>query len=196
MKVYTIKEERKTEFIEKNSKFITILYKVEKEEDIKTCLIKTKEEYKKATHYCYAYRLKGKEGASDDREPAKTAGTPMLQVLQKQDIINVLAVTVRYFGGIKLGPGGLIRAYTKGVQDTLKECSLIPLQLGCLIQVEFPYEKEKEIKYLFSNNTIRVKVYSDQCSYFIEIPKQQLEKIKIPFTILEKDILIEEKDSK
>lgn len=107
----------------KKSKFIGIYYQVESAEDISTILQNLKKEYKKATHICYAYRLTSPfaEKAFDDGEPSGTAGKPILNVLQKQDKQNCLLVVVRFFGGVKLGAGGLVRAYSKTASETVKE---------------------------------------------------------------------------
>ncbi len=103
------------EFIEKKSKFIGYLFHCEKVEDVQSALAKLKAEHKKATHICYAYSLANPflEKAVDDGEPGGTAGRPILSVLQKKNVKNVCVFVVRYFGGIKLGAGGLVRAYTK-----------------------------------------------------------------------------------
>ena len=120
--MYTISHNIKKEFVIKNSRFITVLIKINDQEEIKKHLEHIKKEYPRATHYCYAYKLGNTiKKASDDKEPSGTAGIPMLNVLEKEDITNILAVTIRYFGGIKLGAGGLIRAYSKSVKETLKE---------------------------------------------------------------------------
>ena len=93
------------------------------EAEIKDALEFLKKEHKKATHICYAYRLRSPfcEKAVDDGEPSGTAGRPILNVLQKKDIQNVCVFIVRYFGGIKLGAGGLVRAYTKATSLTISE---------------------------------------------------------------------------
>ena len=106
----------------KKSKFIGIYYHVENAEEISAILQNLKKEYKKATHICYAYRLSSPfaEKACDDGEPSGTAGKPILNVLQKQDKQNCLLVVVRFFGGVKLGAGGLVRAYSKTASETLK----------------------------------------------------------------------------
>jgi len=106
----------------KKSKFIGYLFEIKNVEEIKEKIDALKREHKKATHICYAYRLISPfaEKAVDDGEPSGTAGKPILNVLQKQDKQNVLLVVVRYFGGIKLGAGGLLRAYSKCASETLK----------------------------------------------------------------------------
>jgi uncharacterized YigZ family protein len=107
----TVKE-KYSKLIEINkSKFIGILFPVESQEDFKLQLNLINKEWPKATHYCYAYRLNGMEKSNDDGEPSGTAGRPILEFLKNNDLENVALVVVRYFGGIKLGAGGLLRAY-------------------------------------------------------------------------------------
>lgn len=103
------------EYVEKKSKFIGYLFHCEKVEQVQLALASLKAEHKKATHICYAYSLANPflEKAVDDGEPGGTAGRPILSVLQKKGVKDVCVFVVRYFGGIKLGAGGLVRAYTK-----------------------------------------------------------------------------------
>ena len=110
-------------FEEKKSKFYGYLLKCSSEEEIKSTLLELRKEHKKATHICYAYRLKSpfSEKAVDDGEPSGTAGRPILNVLQKKDVQDVCVFIVRYFGGIKLGAGGLVRAYTKTTSMLFRE---------------------------------------------------------------------------
>ena len=108
------------EYIVKKSRFIAIIVPVNTKEEIENTLTFYKEVYLGANHYCYAYILDEKEKASDDGEPSKTAGVPILNVLKKQQLNHVLMIVIRYFGGIKLGTGGLTRAYTKATTDCLK----------------------------------------------------------------------------
>ena len=108
----------------KKSKFISLCFNVESAEDVSNILETIKKENKKATHVCFAYRIVGAEfleKAFDDGEPSGTAGKPILNVIQKQNLSNVLIVVVRYFGGIKLGAGGLLRAYLKAASEATKE---------------------------------------------------------------------------
>ncbi len=107
----------------KKSKFIGQLFDVFSQEEISNILQELKKEHKKATHICYAYRISHpfSEKAFDDGEPSGTAGKPILNVLQKQDKQNCLLVVIRYFGGIKLGAGGLVRAYSKTASETVKK---------------------------------------------------------------------------
>lgn len=108
----------------KKSKFISYSFKVETLEEVKHILEEIKSKNKKATHVCYAYVISGTEflaKAFDDGEPSGTAGKPILSVIQKQNLTNVLVVVVRYFGGIKLGAGGLVRAYSKAASLALND---------------------------------------------------------------------------
>ena len=110
-----------TNYLEiKKSKFYTYIYYVD-DDNINKYLDKVKNDHPKATHYVYAYRLLDKEKSFDDGEPTGTAGSPIMNVLEKEDLYNILVIVVRYFGGIKLGAGGLIRAYTKSLTEALKD---------------------------------------------------------------------------
>lgn len=112
-----------TEFIEKKSRFISYLACVRTEGEAKEFIAEIQKKHRDATHNCYAYRLRTPrvERFSDDGEPAGTAGMPMLEVMKKEDVYDVCVVVTRYFGGILLGGGGLIRAYSKGVSNALGE---------------------------------------------------------------------------
>ena len=106
----------------KKSKFLGYIFKVETLEEISSILQDIKKEHKKATHITYAFTIKCpfSEKAYDDGEPSGTAGRPILNVIHKNNLENVLLVVVRYFGGIKLGAGGLLRAYSKTASETIK----------------------------------------------------------------------------
>ncbi len=112
-----------SQLIEKKSKFLGFYFHCENETEIQEALAFLKAEHKKATHICWAGRMTTPfyERAVDDGEPGGTAGRPILSVLQKQDRKNVMVAIVRYFGGIKLGAGGLVRAYAKATAELLKE---------------------------------------------------------------------------
>ena len=133
----TIKSNIENEIEIKNSKFITKIYKTGKEE-ILDILEKIKKEHPKATHYCYAYNSKNYKKSSDDNEPTGTAGKPILNVLEKEELENVLVVIIRYFGGIKLGAGGLIRAYTKATTEALKKAIYQEIQESYKVRIQFP----------------------------------------------------------
>ena len=109
--MYIIKNNIDDEQIIKNSRFITRLVKITKKDEVEDILNNVKKEYPKATHYCYAYIVNDYKKASDDGEPGGTAGMPIYTVLERKKLNNTLIVVIRYFGGIKLGAGGLFRAY-------------------------------------------------------------------------------------
>lgn len=114
------------EIIEKKSRFLGYLFHCENVDEVQNALSLLKNEHKKATHICYAYSLKNPflEKAVDDGEPGGTAGRPILSVIQKRGASNVCVFVVRYFGGIKLGAGGLVRAYTKTTSEVMKGIDL------------------------------------------------------------------------
>jgi len=111
-----------TEIIKK-SKFIGYIYDVEDEKQIKKIIENLKKENKKATHITYAYIIDNKEKYFDDAEPKGTAGLPILTNLKRNNLNNILLIVVRYYGGIKLGAGGLIRAYSKTASNTIKKAA-------------------------------------------------------------------------
>ena len=167
----------------KHSKFIGVIIPIESLDDIKDNLNKLKEEYKNATHYCYAFKLINDKGCSDDGEPNKTAGIPILNVLEGENLINVLVVVIRYFGGIKLGPGGLIRAYSSTCKEVINKALKIDLINGYEVSITFPYSNEKEINYLLKNSIIKNKEYKESCTYTIEVTKEVLDSISNFVTI-------------
>ena len=121
----TIKDNTSNEIIIKNSRFICYLYKIKELDDVSKYLSDIKNICKDATHYCYAYILNDKSKSSDDGEPSGTAGFPILKVLENNDLNNILAIVVRYFGGIKLGAGGLVRAYSSAVSECLNNAEIV-----------------------------------------------------------------------
>lgn len=191
--LYSIKENSSYQIEIKCSKFICCLFKTNNKDEINEKLNQVKNNYKDATHYCYAYILEDTQKASDDGEPGGTAGMPILNVLQSNKLVNVLAVVVRYFGGIKLGAGGLVRAYSKSVKETLNNNKIIKLEKGINVDIYFNYDKVKEIDYLLKNETINEKSYDELIKYNINIKKELLDKINdliVKYQVI-KDIYIE-----
>lgn len=142
--------------IEKKSKFITRIYPVMEVATASNILAEITKIEKGATHNCYAYRILADgnvtERKSDDGEPGGTAGAPMLAVLAGNELINVLAVTTRYFGGIKLGTGGLAAAYKKGVVQVLKECTIVPYRQTDKYMLIFGFSESRLVEYLIEKN--------------------------------------------
>ena len=161
--MYTVNNNVNTIII-KNSKFISCIYYVRDEVEVKNKLNEIKDIYPNATHYCYAYIIDSVRKESDDGEPSGTAGIPILQVLEKNNLNYVLCIVVRYFGKIKLGAGGLVRAYTKSVTLCL-ENNVIPLKKGYRVIIKFPYSSLKNIDYLLRDTKLISKSFDDEIIY-------------------------------
>lgn len=172
----TINGNIENEIIIKNSRFICLLIKLN-DENVKQILDEIKDKYPKATHYCFGYCYNNKKYASDDGEPGGTAGMPILNVIEKENLNNILIVVVRYFGGIKLGAGGLIRAYTKAVTEALKKVEYRELIEGVKIELSFDYPEEKQINYLLRDTNIIKKDFRENITYIVLIKKDNLEKL-------------------
>ena len=182
----TIKNNTINEIIIKNSRFICLLIKINSV-DINDILDKIKSDYPKATHYCYAYLYNDIQRFNDDGEPGGTAGMPMLNVLLKEELSNVLCVVIRYFGGIKLGAGGLVRAYTKSVTECLKVTDLMDLEEGYKVRLKFNYNDEKQVKYLLKDSTILNEKYDLNVEYLVLVNNDVLDNLKnYKYEIIEK----------
>ena len=112
------------EFEIKKSRFITYLYNLENEEEVNKIVTNIRDEHKKARHVVYVYKINNTAKINDDGEPKGTAGMPIFNVIEKNNLNNVLIVVVRYFGGIKLGAGGLFRAYSKSASEIIKKLGI------------------------------------------------------------------------
>ena len=174
----SIKKNVNNEIIINKSKFITKLIKINNENDIKEIINMLKCEYKDATHICYAYKFENIKRFNDDGEPSGTAGMPILNVLESNGIDNVLAIVIRYFGGIKLGAGGLVRAYTKCITEALKKTDIINLIDGLSLNIEFSYDKIKTIDSILRDVKINYKEYDNNIIYEVLIGKNKYSEIK------------------
>ncbi|MBR6072657.1 MAG: YigZ family protein [Acholeplasmatales bacterium] len=124
------------------SEFITHLYRVNTVDEVDNILSQVRKKYYDATHNCYAYIIGDNQDiqkASDDGEPQKTAGAPMLDVLKKKNMTNILAITTRYFGGILLGAGGLVRAYSESVAEALKLATIYDISYVNKFKITLSY---------------------------------------------------------
>ncbi len=147
----TIKEDVMGEKIEiKKSVFTTFVNKISCENDAIVLISVIKKNYPDATHICYAYIVDNIERCTDDGEPSGTAGKPILNVLKQKKLTNVLVVVVRYFGGVKLGAGGLVRAYTIATTSCLEKVSIIEIKNICKVSFHIDYDKAFNI-YLLTN---------------------------------------------
>ncbi len=190
----TIKNNIKNELIIKNSKFITLLIKINNIDEVDKFLEQAKNDYPKATHYVYAYILGNLKKSSDDNEPSNTAGAPILNVLEKEQLNKVLVIVIRYFGGIKLGAGGLVRAYTKSITEPLKNVELINLVSGKRIEIEIDYNEEKQLNYLLKDSIIINQVFNEKIKYEVLVKNTDLANLSKYKYITISDESIEEKN--
>lgn len=156
----TINENIESEITVKKSKFICNLIKIETQEEAEEQIKKIKKKYHDARHNCVAYRVQENdtivEKASDDGEPSGTAGGPMLNILQKNNLCNVLVVVTRYFGGILLGTGGLVRAYSDSMQNALELTEEVEKCTGIEFEAELEYNNLETFKYYCRKNNINI----------------------------------------
>lgn len=164
----TISHDVENEIIIKKSKFICHLYRVNDIENINNKIDYINNKYKDATHNCYAYICGNLKKMSDDKEPSGTAGMPMLNILEMNNLNNILVIVTRYFGGVKLGANGLVRAYADSVKEALNLVNIITLTKGYLVEIEFSYDKLKQIDYILKNNKIINKNFLTNITYKFE----------------------------
>lgn len=171
------------EYEEKKSRFIATVRKCESEEEAAAFIEEMKKKYWDARHNCSAFVL-GSRGeltrCSDDGEPSGTAGRPMLEVLQGEGIRNIAVVVTRYFGGVLLGTGGLVRAYTQAVKEGLKNCTVGRMRYGHEIRVTTDYNGIGKILYLLGNAGIEPvsSEYTDKVTLRLIFPAEDAEKLR------------------
>ena len=141
-----------SEYVEKRSTFTGRVMPVEDEQQAKAFIEETKKKYHDARHNCWCYIIKdGPERYSDDGEPQGTAGIPMMEVFKKEGVTNVVCVVTRYFGGILLGAGGLLRAYTKAAKDALYAAGTTRVVPVRMLEISCPYSDLESYKTLISS---------------------------------------------
>ncbi len=191
--MYTIQNTLEYELIVKNSRFIALLHPIIKEEQVKDLLANAKAKYPKATHYTYAWRVGVKEKSSDDKEPSGTAGIPILNVLQKQEMTNILVIIVRYFGGIKLGAGGLIRAYSTTCKEALKHSTILKLVPAKKVIITTNYNKIKELNHLLQNENILEKNFAEEIFYTVLLENESILNGKFSYEVLGEELITKNK---
>lgn len=172
------------EIIEKKSRFIATVKPVESEEEAVAFINEMKKKYWDARHNCSAFVIGEHQEltrCSDDGEPAQTAGRPMLDVLLKEGVTNVAVVVTRYFGGVLLGTGGLVRAYQKSVQEGLAHSQMIEKRKGFLLYIKTDYNGIGKLQYLFAQKEISIlnSEYAADVTMTVLVPyerKQEIEK--------------------
>ncbi len=170
------------EIVEKKSRFIATVRRCESEAEAVAFVEETKKKYWDARHNCSAFVI-GSRGeltrCSDDGEPSGTAGRPMLEVLLGEGIRNIAVVVTRYFGGVLLGTGGLVRAYTQAVKEGLANCSIGKMRPGCKMEIGTDYNDIGKILYLFGNLGITPlsSDYTDKVTLYVIFPKEDTDRI-------------------
>lgn len=171
----TIKNDLSNEIVEKKSRFIANIFYVETEETAKEKIKEIKAKYYDARHNCYAYRILTESGikdkSSDDGEPGGTAGAPILNAITKNELVNVLVVVTRYFGGILLGAGGLVRAYSDSTLGVIEKVEKVIKKPGVVTEIEILYQDLENVKYVLKTNNININdiVYEENVKLNIEI---------------------------
>lgn len=179
----TLKQNGSHEIVIRKSRFICHLQRTETEEEALAFIDEIKKEHWKATHNCSAYLIGERDElqrAHDDGEPSGTAGVPMLEILKKRELKDVTAVVTRYFGGIKLGAGGLIRAYGGAVNDALDALGIVErrLQKEVRLTVEYPLSGKLENLLRESDYYLYDTEYTDKVTYVCLVDEDKLEPFK------------------
>ncbi|WMJ81214.1 YigZ family protein [Clostridium sp. MB40-C1] len=183
MSYLTIKSEAISEFEERKSTFIGHAKRVYTENEAREFIDKIKTEHREATHNVYAYVIgenMGIQRYTDDGEPQGTAGVPMLDVIKKKGITDVVVVVTRYFGGILLGTGGLVRAYSKGASSAIDEAGVVEKVEGSQIHIKIDYDLLGKVQYVCSQNEWHIEdtEYTDRVCLKILSPVDNIENIK------------------
>ena len=183
----TVLEGGTVEIIEKKSRFIATVRPVRNEEEALAFLEEMRKQYWDARHNCYAYsvgRNREYTRCSDDGEPSGTAGRPMLDVILGEDIYNVAVVVTRYFGGVLLGTGGLVRAYSKAVQEGLSESLLIEKKKGISLKVTTDYTGIGKIQYIAGERQIPIldSEYTDKVVLKLLVPNFETDAVQKAIT--------------
>ena len=185
----TIKEEKELVYIKEKSKFIGIIKKVSSKEDIDNILLSLKDKYSDATHICYAYILPHAKKYYDDNEPLGTAGLPILKIIEKNNLCYVLGIVIRYFGGIKLGSNGLVRAYSHTISEIIIDNNK-DIEEAYLIKIQEDYSQESFLNYLLKEDKKLKKEYTDKIIIYAIIKKKRLEEFfSIHYEIIEERII-------
>ncbi len=177
------KPSEETLFKEKGSKFFGYAFPVKTEDEVNQCLETVKEKHKSARHFCYAYQV-GTDPvyfrANDDGEPSNIAGMPIYGQIQSFDLTNVLVVVVRYFGGTKLGVGGLISAYKTSAKITLEAAKIIEKTIDISFEIEFDYKNMNKVMRVIKEKNLNIidqKLELD-CKIYISVRKSMADEIE------------------
>ncbi|MCR9181818.1 MAG: YigZ family protein [Flavobacteriaceae bacterium] len=180
------KPSEETLFKEKGSKFFGTAFPVKTEDEVARCLETVKEKHKSARHFCYAYQLGTNQiyfRVNDDGEPSNSAGMPIYGQIQSFDLTDVLVVVVRYFGGTKLGVGGLISAYKASAKMTLDKSKIIEKTIDITFEIGFDYKNMNKVMRVIKEKNLNIidqKLELD-CKIFISVRKSLVKEIRENF---------------
>lgn len=183
MKYKTIHTPTESKFTIKGSKFLGYAYPVESQDEIDGILKDIKKKYYDATHHCYAWQLGYNKNITfrynDDGEPSGTAGKPIYGAIQRMDITNVLVVSIRYYGGTKLGTGGLVKAYGQSASDALDQAKIKTVEIGDKLSFTCSYEQHPIIMRLVNQYHLInfSQDFTDKVVIEIEVNENDTEKI-------------------
>ncbi len=180
----TIASDVSTEQKIKGSRFIGMIFPVDSQDEVWYHLARCRKIYHDATHHCYAFRtgIEGKVSRfSDDGEPSGTAGKPILMLLEHREITNALLVVVRYFGGTKLGTGGLVRAYIEAARAVVEQASVIRVPVLKNLRITFPYDHTSGVMHIISQNNIKIidTEYSDDVTLHLGIRPSLIDPVTV-----------------
>lgn len=178
-----IQKEANSEFTEQKSKFLGFAFPVYDEQEIKSILARLRAEHPNANHVCYAYRLGERYDHyrfSDDGEPGGTAGRPIFGQIEAFDLTNILVASVRYFGGVKLGTGGLVSNYQKSAKVTLESAQIIEKQIMEAVTFLYDYDVTNDVQKLLHDFSITdvTTEYLEQCSCTVRLDIDRIEELK------------------
>ncbi len=173
----SIENETIHEIIINKSRFICVLVPLDSKDAVKEVIDYYKGVYEGATHYCTAYIIDSYMKCDDDGEPSGTAGMPILNVLKNNELNHVLCIVIRYFGGIKLGAGGLVRAYSRSVSEGIKNTNIINLTDGYYMEISFNYDDIKVIDNSLKDIDVK-KEFGEKIVYSFKISLGDYQKIE------------------
>lgn len=180
----TISENTSAEIVEKKSKFIANLYYITSEQEAEEKIKEIRKQYHDAKHHCYAYSVMTESGIknkmSDDGEPSGTAGMPMLNILVKRELVNILVVVTRYFGGILLGTGGLLRAYSEATIQAIEKAEFVREEVGYEVELTIEYQELEKLQYECQKRGISItKIeYEEKVKCIAEMTPEEKERIE------------------
>lgn len=177
----TINQAQTAEITEKKSRFIANIFYVESIEEAEEYIKQIRKKYNDAKHNCFAYAIETEDGSiavkyNDDGEPGGTAGAPMLKIILENGLSNVLVVVTRYFGGILLGTGGLVRAYSDVTKKAIEKTKIIQKTRGYEAKIQIEYDSLETLKYYLKKQNIKIinTNYEEKIEVIVEIPKNVL----------------------